>query len=171
VTTDEAGYASDIRLITRLKMSYARLVDEKQWAKLAACFTDDFEFDGQWSINGAEAFVERTRSQLHTASTRHSLGIPEIEVTSAGTATAVWPFSDVIDQRHHGTGIHRSGSGQYHERYCKVDGRWRIAAMRIIREQVRCAVFVDGVAVRGETVHTQEQLREWLQRERRAFAH
>ncbi len=157
---------TDFGLIARLKEDYTRLVDDKAWATLVECFTDDFEFEGQWTCTGAEAFVDRMSGQLAAARTEHRLGAPGIELESPDSAAAVWPFSDVIDQRREGSGIYRSGSGEYHERYRRDRGRWRIASMRIVRSQVECTVFVSGVALRRETVFSNEALTEWLARAR-----
>lgn len=143
-----------------------RLVDAKEWSSLAACLTGDFEFDGQFVVRGAEAFIDRVKADLSEAGTAHTLGTPQIEVETGDAARAVWPFSDVIDQRQDGAGIYRHGSGQYHERYAKRGGHWLISAMRITRERVECEVYLGGALVRGQTCRSQEELVEWLRSER-----
>ncbi len=159
-----------VRLITDLKADYARLVDAKDWLRLIECFTDDFEFEGQWSCTGSQAFVEHLRNQLAGATTEHRLGSPRIDVVTPDAGAATWPFTDVIDQRHQGTGIYRAGSGEYHERYRKSAVRWTISAMRIVRSHVECTVFAGGAAVETATVFSNEELREWLARSRAHLA-
>jgi len=166
VTAVEIDRPLEISRITRLKIEYARLVDAKDWRELIECFTDDFQFEGRWSCTGPEAFVDRVSKQLADAKTTHRLGAPSVGLVSSDEAAAVWPFSDIVDQREDGTGLYRSGSGDYHERYRKLEGQWRIAAMRITREQVECSVFVGGLKVRTELAHDERQVGEWLARER-----
>jgi len=55
----------------------------------------------------------------------HHCHLPEIELTSATTATAIWAMMDYVEApgRHP---IHLKGYGHYHETYVKGDdGRWR----------------------------------------------
>jgi hypothetical protein len=156
----------DTNAIVELKKRYVRLVDGKEWSSLATCLSDDFEFDGQFLVRGAEAFVDRIKADLSRARTVHSLGTPVIEISGGDRARAVWPFSDVIDQRREGSGIYRSGAGHYHERYAQRGGHWMITAMRITRERVDCEVYRAGELIRADTCLSQDELVEWLNKER-----
>src|SRR5712671_2436514 len=129
----------DTQLISRLKASYARLLDLKHWAGLERLFAEDFSFEGNWSSRGGRLFVERLSKHLAEASTVHELHAPEIEIRSTDAATAIWPFSDIIDQRRAGLGLYRRGFGHYHETYVKANGAWLISAMRITRTRVECS--------------------------------
>jgi hypothetical protein len=157
---------TDMQLISRLKAMYVRLVDEKAWPTLEDLFAAGFAFNGIWSTRGGHAFVERTSRSLVDASTVHQLGVAELEVTSPVAAAAIWPFADIIDQRHDGLGAYRRGFGHYHETYVKADGSWKIATMRITRVRVECSVFLPG-EVRHHTCRSQDELVAWLEREAR----
>src|ERR1700730_2571650 len=120
----------DARLISRLKDQYVRFIDLRDWSALEQLFSGDFAFEGQWSSRGGALFVQHLSRHLADASTVHELHAPEIDIASPGTATAIWPFSDIIDQRGNGVGLYRRGSGHYHESYVNADGAWRISSMR-----------------------------------------
>jgi hypothetical protein len=153
------------RLISRLKARYVRFVDLKEWSELERLFADDFAFDGTWSSRGGALFVQRLSRHLADASTVHQVHAPEIEITSPDTATGIWPFSDIIDQRRDGLGMYRRGFGHYHETYVKANGTWRISTMRITRTRVECSVLRPG----GETLRhvclSQEELVAWLRQQ------
>ena len=155
----------DVQLISRLKARYVRLIDEKRWTELELLFTDDFAFEGTWSSRGGAAFAERLGRHLADVRTTHELHTPEIEVRSADAAAAIWPFTDILDQRREGVGLYRSGLGHYHETYRRVHGEWRIASMRITRVRVDCTVFLPDGGTREHTCYSQEELVSWLKRE------
>jgi hypothetical protein len=90
---------------------------------------------------------------------------PEIEITSPDTATGIWPFSDIIDQRRDGLGMYRRGFGHYHESYIKANGTWRISAMRITRTRVECSVFRPGGEMLSHVCLSQEELVAWLRQQ------
>ena len=154
----------DNHLISRLKATYVRLVDEKSWSSLERLLADDFAFNG---THDGHEFVDLTRRSLADASTVHQLGVGELEVESPTTATGVWPFADIIDQRRDGLGAYRRGFGHYHETYVKASSGWRIAAMRIIRLRVECTVIVSGGEVRNRTCLSQEEVVAWLDQQSR----
>ena len=152
----------DAGLISRLKAQYVRFLDLKDWSALERLFAEDFVFEGQWSSRGGALFVQNLSRHLADASTVHELHAPEIEVASPGTATAIWPFSDIIDQRRNGIGMYRRGSGHYHESYVKAAGAWRISAMRITRMRVECSVFLPEGETLTHTCLSQDELVAWL---------
>jgi SnoaL-like domain len=149
-------------LISRLKAQYVRFVDLKDWSALERLFAEGFVFEGQWSSRGGALFVERLSRHLADAGTVHELHWPEIEIASPDGATAIWPFSDIIDQRRNGAGMYRRGSGHYHESYIKAGGAWRIATMRITRIRVECTVFLPAGETRTHTCLSQDELVAWL---------
>lgn len=156
----------DSQLISRLKASYARLLDLKDWAGLERLFAEDFAFEGNWSSRGGSLFVERLSQHLADASTVHELHTPELEIRASDAATGIWPFSDIIDQRRAGLGLYRRGFGHYHESYVKANDAWRISAMRITRTRVECSLFLQS----GETLHhvclSQAELIAWLRQQK-----
>jgi hypothetical protein len=155
----------DIQLISRLKARYVRLVDEKHWSELEGLFASGFIFEGVMSATGGEGFVEQLRQRLADASTTHALHVPEIEMRSPDTAAAIWPFSDVIDQRRSGEGLYRRGTGHYHETYRKENGQWLISTMRITRVRVECSAFLADVEARRHVCLSQQELIAWLEQQ------
>jgi hypothetical protein len=59
--------------------------------------------------------------------------MPEIELTSATTATGVWAMEDMLRWPN---GMELHGYGHYHETYEKSDGRWRIRSTTLTRLRV-----------------------------------
>jgi hypothetical protein len=158
----------DTPRILELKRRYVHLVDAKRWSELDRCLAPDFAFAGQFAMRGASEFVHRVKTDLAGAVTVHELGTPVIRIDSPDSGQGRWPFSDLIDERQEGTGILRRGRGVYHERYVRFDHRWLIAAMRITRERVECEVHSDGAVVRSQTCVAQQEVVDWLRRERGA---
>jgi uncharacterized protein (TIGR02246 family) len=124
----------DIEAIRQLKARYFGTMDTKDWDAMRTVFADGVVIDttesGGPAITGADEFVAFLRDTLADAITTHHGHMPEIEVTSATTATGIWALHDVIKWR---DGTRMEGSGHYHETYEKADGRWRIASSRLTR--------------------------------------
>jgi hypothetical protein len=70
------------------------------------------------------------RDLLADVVTVHHGHMPEIELTSATTATGIWALQDLL-RWPDGRELH--GYGHYHEEYEKSDGRWRIKKMTLTR--------------------------------------
>jgi len=133
--------------IHRLKALYFRLMDEKRWDEWAEVFTEDFVgiYDGphpQLRFEGRAQIVAENRKILATARTVHHGHMPEIELTSATTATGIWAMFDYVELPE----FTLRGYGHYHDEYVKQDGRWRIKATRLTR--LRCDV-TPGPAAAG----------------------
>jgi len=62
--------------------------------------------------------------------TVHHGHMPEIELTSATTATGVWAMEDMLRWP---DGREMHGYGHYHETYEKVGGAWRIKSSKLTR--------------------------------------
>jgi hypothetical protein len=56
--------------------------------------------------------------------------MPEIELTSATTATGIWALNDVVIWQN---GMRLDGYGHYHETYEKLDDEWRIKTSKLTR--------------------------------------
>jgi hypothetical protein len=56
--------------------------------------------------------------------------MPEIQLTSASTATGIWALQDFIVWP---DGTRLLGYGHYHETYEKTDGAWRIKSSTLTR--------------------------------------
>jgi uncharacterized protein (TIGR02246 family) len=127
----------DIEAIKQLKARYFRTMDTKDWAGMRQVFTDDVVMDTTASggnlIAGADDFMEFLRPTLADAVTVHHGHMPEIQVTSPTTATAVWALQDTILWPNGGRMV---GYGHYHETYEKTDGQWRIKSSTLTRLHV-----------------------------------
>jgi uncharacterized protein (TIGR02246 family) len=117
----------DIEAIKQLKARYCRTMDTKDWAGMRAVFRDDVEMDttssGGGLITGADEFMAFLQEVLDEVVTVHHCHMPEIDLTSATTASGVWAMEDML-RWPDGSELH--GYGHYHETYAKVDGRWQI---------------------------------------------
>jgi len=124
----------DVEAIKQLKAQYFRLMDTKDWAGMRQVFADDVYIDttdsGGRVVEGADDFMAGLQQILADAVTVHHGHMPEIELTSATTATGIWAMEDRV-QWPDGPELH--GAGHYHEEYEKVDGRWYIKKMTLTR--------------------------------------
>ena len=124
----------DVEAIKRLKARYFRTMDTKDWVGMREVFTDDVVVDttesGGGVIVGADAFMAFLRETLADVVTVHHGHMPEIELTSATTATGIWALQDILKWPN-GAELH--GYGHYHENYLKTGDEWRIASTTLTR--------------------------------------
>lgn len=124
----------DIEAIKQLKGRYCRLMDTKDWAGFRAVLCDDVTMDTSDSggdvMTGADGFVAFLTQAIGEAVTVHQCHTPEIDLTSATTASGVWAMEDML-RFADGTELH--GYGHYHETYRKGDGGWQIATSTLTR--------------------------------------
>jgi hypothetical protein len=144
MTTFTLEELSALELIRRLKGSYSYLLDTKQWDEWRKLFTDDFHWatEGGMAMDGADPFVEMTRSFIGAIPTVHQFHAPVLDLLSPTTATGLWPMFDYV-------GFPDSpiqGYGYYHETYrLEADG-WKISTQFLSR------LRVDDVAGLGSGV-------------------
>lgn len=131
---DDAAALLEIEAIKQLKARYCRFLDTKDWEAWRGIFSDDFLSDtspaGGKVIRGADDFVAFTHKSLGDRATAHQVCNPEIELTSATTATGIWALEDVVRLA---PGVNLRGYGHYRETYEKVDGRWFITSSTLTR--------------------------------------
>jgi hypothetical protein len=120
----------DVEAIKVVKARYGRAADTKDWDLLRTTVTDDFSCDtggqGRGATVGIDAFIERVASNP-SVTVHHALQ-PEIELTSATTATGVWAAHLFATT---GGGGSVDAFGHYHDTYVKVDGAWRLQSLRL----------------------------------------
>ena len=131
----------DLEAIRQLKARYLRILDTKQWDSWADCFTSDVLaiFEGaprsskdhpvENRVEGNELIVELCRDLLAEPITIHQAFMPEIELTSATTATAIWAMFDNVKF----ATCNFKGWGHYHDEYVKDGGKWKIKKTHLIR--------------------------------------
>jgi uncharacterized protein (TIGR02246 family) len=130
MTRDAVIELTELEAIKRLKYRYLRCLDQKRWQELATCFTEDATSaygDGKYAFEGRAAIMAFLEEAMpETMLTSHRVHQPEIELTSATTATGVWALDDVVIETRGKFTIR--GAAFYHDEYVKVDGQWKIRA-------------------------------------------
>jgi SnoaL-like domain len=119
----------EIEAIKRLKYTYCRCLDEKRWDEMAQCLTEDATAaysDGAYSFGSREQIMRFLRDALggHHMITTHRVHQPEIDLTSATTATGIWALDDVVIETK--SNIVIRGAAFYHDEYVKLGSQWKI---------------------------------------------
>jgi uncharacterized protein (TIGR02246 family) len=124
----------DVEAIKRLKARYFRTMDTKDWAGMRQVFTDDVTMDTTESggnvVSGADDFMVFLQQAIGDVITVHHGHMPEIEVTSATTASGIWSMEDMLRWP---DGREMHAFGHYHETYEKAGGEWRIKTSTLTR--------------------------------------
>ncbi len=121
--------------ICALKARYCRLLDTKQWDEWRALFTEDYELDvsaagGGPPIKGRDAAMASVLASIGQAVTAHQVHFPEVEL-NGDVALAIFPMQDRVI---FGPGKPSlTGYGHYHDRLVRVNGEWKIAALKLTR--------------------------------------
>lgn len=127
----------------QLKAKYFRFMDTKDWRALAELFTEGVVVDmteaGGEVTTSKGAYIELLRSTLDGVATVHHGHTPELVVESESSATGVWAMEDMLWWPEGAAMKSLHGFGHYYDKYRKVDGAWRIDAMRLarIRQETR----------------------------------
>ena len=124
----------DWRAIYELKARYCRLMDTKQWDAWRDLFTEDYELDVTEGtdlpvIKGRAAALDRVLSSIRHAVTVHQVHTPEIRI-DGDAASGIWAMQDRVIFPN---GMSLTGYGHYHDRFRRVEGQWRIAALKLTR--------------------------------------
>ena len=135
----------EIELIKQLKARYFRHMDTRNWKELRKCFTADITatYDGpprlskgddpnEISCTGGDNLVAAISGLFVEARSVHQGYMPEIDLTSATTATGIWSMYDFI-RSPKGT---FQGWGHYHEDYVKEASGWKIKKIKLTRLHV-----------------------------------
>jgi bile-acid 7alpha-dehydratase len=119
---------NELEAIKRLKYKYQRCLDQKRWAELAECFTEDATSsygDGKYSYEGRDAIVAFLSTAMpSTMLTSHRVHEPEIDLTSETTAKGIWAMEDTVIETKGEFTIR--GAAFYNDEYVKVNGEWKI---------------------------------------------
>lgn len=132
---------NDLEAIRQLKARYFRTLDMKDWDGWGDCFTSDILaiYEGaprpnkdaptEMQVEGSKTLVDACSNLMIDATTIHQGFMPEIELTSATTASGVWAMFDSV--RFPTSNF--KGWGHYHDDYVKVDGEWKIKKTHLTR--------------------------------------
>ena len=127
----------DYKEILELKARFVQTVDAKDWDGYRSIFTPKegiFNFGGDFTVVGGDAFVDAVAGQLEGATSVHRAFLPQISFESAAQAKGSWAVNDYIEwEPDPVTGERRGhqGFGYEYETYRKVDGVWKIADWRV----------------------------------------
>jgi hypothetical protein len=126
----------DYKQIVELKARFVRSVDAKDWQGYRDVFHAEglFDFGGDYTVEGGDAFVNAVAGQLEGATSVHRALLPEIDFKSATEAEGRWAVNDYIEwSPDPGTGERRGfqGFGYEYELYRKIGGTWKIAGWRL----------------------------------------
>lgn len=135
-----AAQFADWLAICETKARYCRMMDTKDWAGWADCFTEDLVLDtslaGGERITGRAAAIAFVRGSIDQAKTAHQVHNPEVSFDGPDAADVIWAMNDRVEMapdrlQASGHGGH-TGYGHYRERYQRcADGRWRIAQSQL----------------------------------------
>jgi len=119
----------EIEAIKRLKYKYMRCLDQKRWAEMAECFTEDARTsygDGKYAFAGRDAILRFLTDAMDRPSflSSHRVHHPEIQLESVDTARGTWALEDFVLDPERGLII--QGAAFYSDEYVKRDGVWRI---------------------------------------------
>jgi SnoaL-like domain len=147
----ETSFENELRAsyeVAQLKARYFRLLDTKDWDGWIENFTPDAVMDmsgepaafGATEVSAEDAMVyvyrgrdaikESVSTSLMKVDSCHHGHVCEFTLVSPTVARGIWSMEDII--RYKDSGGFR-GYGHYHDTYVKVDGRWKIAATKIVR--------------------------------------
>jgi hypothetical protein len=140
----EAEQLLAIEQIKQCKARYFRCMDMKDWAGFEAVFASDASADytpasstsSDWKATGASNIVALVRGLIGQAVSIHHGHMPEIEITSATTAKAIFAMEDLIFWPEGSRNKTMHGWGHYHETYEKSGGQWLIKTLKLTRLRV-----------------------------------
>jgi len=136
---DEIERMTAIEDIRRLKARYFRCLDTKDWDGFRDVFAADAEMDmrpeagERGLVHGNQAIADFVHGVVGDVETVHHGHMPEIDLTSATTATGVWAMEDLLRWPAGGPFGSMHGWGHYHETYTKEGGSWRIQTLALTR--------------------------------------
>ena len=155
MTLSELHSIEDIK---KLKARYCRYFDTKRWDDYFALFASDAIFDmrSAGSVGAVDHVADDSQAApelegyqvgrdniaahlmkivADITSSIHFCHTPEIELTSADTATGIWTLDD-WHQFHAGPLRSFHGFGHYEDTYIREGGKWFIQSTRLTRLRV-----------------------------------
>lgn len=134
-----------LEAIRVLKADYFLHTDGKDWQAFKTLFapgaeTDMREATGAYDetllSHDPDAFADTTAMMLEGVTTAHFGYMPRITFIDDDHAEGIWSMEDWLWVPE-GSNLPFTGTmhgwGHYHERYCRIDGRWMFETMRLTR--------------------------------------
>lgn len=151
----------EIEEIKKMKHRYFRHVDCKQWNALLELFVDSAttSYDsGRHRYEGKAAILAFFDEGLSDQKilTQHQGHHPEIEITSATTATGIWYMDDTVHILEHNMKVR--GNGIYWDEYVKVDGQWKFQHTGYERVWEYSEVLPETANMRFKSMFDEEEL-------------
>jgi uncharacterized protein (TIGR02246 family) len=132
-----------IEAIKQVKARYYRFLDTHDWDAFEGVFTEDAVLNVQVEtrILQSEEGIYRGRATIRAFAEKAIAGaitidhalLPEIEILSEDTATAIWAQEDRVFWPDGGPNKQLHGHGYDYETYRRVDGKWLIASTKLVR--------------------------------------
>ena len=138
----------DMEELRQLHLDYAAAQETLDLDRLMALFTDDVvleypaEYGGTWG-GGREVirrnFEAAMKSERLPFNALYVLTNPQIHITGPNTAHGRWTFTNYLTAQSEGDAYTTVGGpnqpiyllGMYEDEYRKVDGRWKIARLKL----------------------------------------
>jgi hypothetical protein len=151
------GYSSpgndtgvEVDAIKQLKASYFSNIDSKNWAALRELLAPGIVVDTLCSagpiLTGRDPFIAFLKLSLGGATSQHQGYDPQIKLTSATTAEALWTMEDVLVFGGI-LGVH--GYGHYNDKYKKADGKWVVTYSKLTRTRFDLINPADGTVTQS----------------------
>lgn len=125
---------SDHDAIMNALARYARGVDERDFASVAALFTADASIDyavgGGAVLKAGELAAWLGRSMAIFRMTQHHLGLPVIDMQGETARTRVPVIATHVQQRHDGSEVSATLYGTYNHDWARGGDGWRIRTLR-----------------------------------------
>ena len=125
---------SDHDAILNALAGYARGVDERDFASVAALFTPDASIDyavgGGAVLTASELAAWLGRSMAIFRMTQHHLGLPVIDVRDDTAHTRVPVIATHVQQRHDGSEVSAVLYGTYTHDWSRTEAGWRMRTLR-----------------------------------------
>ena len=129
---------SDHDLILDALARYARGVDDRDFAAVAALFTADASIDysvsGGATLTGGELATWLGNALAMFRMTQHLLGLPVIEITGDTARTCIGVLATHVQTKLDGTETTAVLNGTYRHEWSRTAAGWRIRTLRFVSE-------------------------------------
>lgn len=116
---------------SELIAAYAYHVDRRQYAELAALFTEDGVLERpHLTVAGRENILAAMHQRPEGTATRHMNGLPHFEMVTADEAHAVtYMIMYIVEGTDEGPNEvpGTAGMGEFHDEFRRMPGGWKIA--------------------------------------------